>query len=316
MKNTILMFCCLLVCSVSVAQEKTVNKSFTNIKSIRLNTASGDIVLKKGSGNDIKVLVKYTYSDEDYKVLMEQNGTRLTLKEEFGRGNHSGNSTWTLEVPDNIDLNVNTGSGDLTADQLAMELRSNSGSGNVMLTAVKGEIDINTGSGDYELDKVEGEVTLNTGSGDVRASNGTGNYSFNTGSGNIKVDQLKGDFNLNTGSGNVRAENLTITASSSFNTGSGNANVVLSGPLDHNISVNSGSGDAKLNFGGNAISGEVIMTANKSGGEIVAPFKFDKEETIEDDNGRNARIRKTAKLGNKNIQIKVGTGSGTAEIVK
>ena len=57
------------------------------------------------------------------------------------------------------------------------------------------------------------------------------------------------------------------------------------------------------------------MTAGERSGNIIAPFKFDKEEVIE--NGSNSKtIRKTAKLGNQSISIRVGTGSGTAEITK
>lgn len=314
MKNFLLSAAFLFVCAVVFAQEQTINKSFSNIKDIRLTTASGNITLKKGSGADVKVTVKHNYNNEDYKAILEQNGSRLTLKEEFGRGSFSGSSNWTLELPDNLDINANTGSGDIDVNGLSIEIKANSGSGDITLTSVNGEIDFNTGSGNMTLENVAGEVSLNTGSGDVRANKGKGNYQFNAGSGDIRVADLSGDFRINTGSGDVNAKSLAITGSSSFNTGSGNATVVLNGALNNDISVNSGSGDATLNFSGNAIAGEVTMTANKRNGEIVAPFKFDKEEEIED--GNSTRIRKTAKLGNKDIQIKVGTGSGTAGIVK
>jgi hypothetical protein len=56
------------------------------------------------------------------------------------------------------------------------------------------------------------------------------------------------------------------------------------------------------------------MKANKRNGEIAAPFDFDKVEEI--DNGNNTTIKKTAKIGSKNIDIKVATGSGTARISK
>jgi myo-inositol-hexaphosphate 3-phosphohydrolase len=80
--------------------------------------------------------------------------------------------------------------------------------------------------------------------------------------------------------------------------------------------VNSGSGDATLDFGGNKIEGKVIMTANKKNGKIVAPFTFDKTEEVDNGNNDNVRIRKTVQLGTNDIEIKVGTGSGTAEIKK
>jgi DUF4097 and DUF4098 domain-containing protein YvlB len=295
-----------------VAQDKNVEKEFSNIKTIRLTTASGDITLKKSSNNDVRVSVKYSYDDDEFTPVFEEKDGRLIIKEEFSRGSHSGSSSWTLEVPDNLNLSVNSGSGDFLMEGVNSEVKCNLGSGDITIASVKAELDFNTGSGNIDLSQVEGEVSVNTGSGDIKARQGSGDFSFNAGSGNIKLDDLRGDFSVNTGSGDIRA-NVTLAGSSKFNSGSGNTTVKLNGDLNNDISVNSGSGDATLNFNGNPINGEVVMTANKRGGNIVAPFKFDKEETLEDGNS-STRIQKTARLGNKDIRIKVGTGSGTAEI--
>jgi hypothetical protein len=305
----------LLIAFVSYGQDQTVTKTFKGIKTIRLSTASGDITLKKGSGSDVSVLLKHTYNKDEFEPVFEENSGRLTIEERFDRGSHSGHSNWTLEIPDNLDVKINTGSGNITIDGLNIELRSNTGSGDVLITSVKGDLDFNTGSGDIEIEKGEGEIRLNTGSGNIRANGGTGIYSFNAGSGNIRLENLNGELRVNTGSGNINAKAIAVNGSSSFNTGSGTANVTLGAALNHSISVNSGSGSSTLNFNGNPISGEVVMTANKRGGEIIAPFKFDKEEVIED-GGNNERIEKTAKIGTKDIRIRVGTGSGKAEITK
>lgn len=316
MKHSIILTALLFVC-VSVFAQKTIDKTFSGIKTIKLNTGSGSIDIKKGNSADVRVILKYTYSDDDFTPVLEQNSSRLTLREEFGRGNNSGSSYWTLEVPNNISISSNTGSGDMTVGDLEIDLRSNSGSGNVDLINVKGMLDFNTGSGNVEIQGATGELSVNTGSGTIRASKGSGEYSFNAGSGTIVLDDIKGEFKVNVGSGNIRSKAISLTGSSSFNSGSGDVSVTLASSLDYNINVNSGSGDASLNFNGNEISGEVIMTANKRNGNIVAPFKFDKEETIGDnDRNDNERVQKTAKIGSKNIQIKVGTGSGTAEITK
>ncbi len=183
------------------------------------------------------------------------------------------------------------------------------------ITSVKGKIDFNTGSGNIDVKDTDGNISLNTGSGDINATDGLGKFSSNAGSGNIRLDKLKGNLAMNTGSGDIQAENISIDAPGKFNTGSGDATVSLAGELNHDISVNSGPGDATLKFNGAPISGEVIMTANERNGDIVAPFKFDKEETIEDKHS-SPRIRKTAKLGSGDITIKIGTGSGTAAITK
>jgi hypothetical protein len=49
MKNSIFAVLMLMVVTVAVAQEKTKNQTFKNIKNIRLSTASGDITIKKSS---------------------------------------------------------------------------------------------------------------------------------------------------------------------------------------------------------------------------------------------------------------------------
>lgn len=121
---------------------------------------------------------------------------------------------------------------------------------------------------------------------------------------------------LNVGSGNISANEIVLKGKSMFNTGSGDASVVLASSPQYNISVNSGSGDATLDFNKNKMDGTLIMTANKKNGKITAPFSFDKTEELDDDNNNQVRIRKTAKLGEKDIQIKISTGSGTAEVKK
>jgi hypothetical protein len=315
MKHSLLVITLLIVSTFVFGQEKTIDKTFIGIKRIRLSTASGDIDIKRSANTDVKVVVKYSFDDDSFRPIFEQSASKLTLKEDFSQGSHSGSSSWILEVPNGISVDINTGSGDLTVADLDIEIRTNSGSGNIDITKVKGNLDFNTGSGDFELQETSGELRINTGSGTIRAGKCEGELSFNAGSGNINLDQIKGDISANVGSGNIRSKATTLTSSSHFNSGSGDVTITLASALEYGISVNSGSGNATLNLAGTAANGELVMEANKRNGTIVAPFKFDKEETIDDDRS-NEKIRKTAKLGNKDIKIRVGTGSGTAEVTK
>ena len=305
----------LIVCAASFAQEKQVSRTFSGIKKIRMSTASGSCYVKKGSGTEVKVELKHTYSSGEYNPVIEQEGTTLIVKEEFERGSHSGHSTWTLTLPDNMDMKFNTGSGNFDAENIALEGKLNLGSGDVDLRTLKGDLQINTGSGGITLNGVSGESDSNTGSGSIELSKSEGEFGMNAGSGSIRLSEVKGILSANVGSGRIRAGDITLTGRGSFNSGSGDVTVALASAPNYNISVNSGSGDATLDFKGNKIDGTVIMTANKRNGRIVAPFEFDKTEEI-DDEGNNVRIRKTKKFGNKDIEIRVSTGSGTASITK
>jgi hypothetical protein len=110
----------------------------------------------------------------------------------------------------------------------------------------------------------------------------------------------------------VEAENITLKEDGNFNTGSGDVEISLEAALDYDIELNSGSGDAVLDFNGQKIEGTIVMKAKKRGGDIRAPFEFDRVEEIEE--GGDIYIKKTKKLGNKDIDIYVGTGTGNAII--
>ena len=314
MKKMLTLYCLTMVFHLQ-AQEKTINKSFSNVKTIQLSTGSGNITIKKSQGAGVNVSITHSYDSDEFTPVIEQQSGKLIMKEKFSEGNHSGNSAWTIAVPDNVSLNLNSGSGAVTMAGVSTDVKSNLGSGNVSISSVRGELAFNTGSGDINLYDTQGDFAFNTGSGDIRADGGKGNFRLNAGSGDIDLVGLSGTFDCNTGSVKLESKNVTLEGPGKFNSGSGDAIVALSGQLNHSIDVASGSGDAKLRFNGTPIGGQVIMTANKHNGKIVAPFDFDSEETIENNNS-SPRIRKTARLGSQDIQIKVSTGSGTAEISK
>lgn len=313
-QKSILVFLFIIV--VLVANGQDINKTFSGIKKIRLNTSSGDIVLAKGSSNEVQVKVTFTYGSDEYQPVFEQSGSMLTLKEDFHKQSVSGKSTWTLTIPDGLELRASSGSGNVEANDLKMTISANTGSGNYTWKNVSGDSDINTGSGDIELDAYQGDIDLNTGSGNIALTKTSGDVHANTGSGNISMTNVKGGVSANTGSGNIKAQEMNFTSKGSFNTGSGRVLLVLSSPLTQNLSLNSGSGDAVLDCKGTKLEGKLVMTTSKKHGDIKAPFTFDKTEEVNDWGNDNTQIRKTVQLGSSNVEIKISTGSGTAEVRK
>jgi hypothetical protein len=306
----------LVFAALTVAGQK-MNKTFTGIKKISLSTAAGNCKLIKGKVNEVQVSVSYTYPSNDYQPIMEQTGSTLELKEDFqNRNSHSGNSSWELIIPDNLDISFSSGSGNFEASDLAVKISGNTGSGSYTWKSITGNSDINTGSGDISIDDFHGDIDLNTGSGDVDILKSEGDLHANSGSGKINLLGVKGKLSANVGSGNITGKELVLTGKGLFNSGSGDVSIKLATVPAYAISVNSGSGDATLDFNGNKMEGKIIMTVNKKHGKIVAPFPFDKTEELNDDGDDNIRIRKTAQLGTKDIEIKISSGSGTAEVIK
>ena len=182
-----LTLCCLTMVFHLQAQEKTINKSFSNVKTIQLSTGSGNITIKKSQGAGVNVSITHSYDSDEFTPVIEQQSGKLIMKEKFSEGNHSGNSAWTIAVPDNVSLNLNSGSGAVTMAGVSTDVKSNLGSGNVSISSVRGELAFNTGSGDINLYDTQGDFAFNTGSGDIRADGGKGNFRLNAGSGDIDL---------------------------------------------------------------------------------------------------------------------------------
>jgi Putative adhesin len=296
--------------------QTSVNKSFNGVKKIRMTTASGSCKIQKSTDASVKVDLQYSYDTDDYEPRMELEGDRLVIKENFNGNNHHGNAKWSLAIPDGITITFTTGSGDLEASGLTIDLNATTGSGDLIFTNLKGEVQSTTGSGNVELTNFSGDIRANTGSGDMQVQNSSGDISLNCGSGDLKLNDNKATFSANTGSGRIVARNLVVQGASKFNTGSGDAEIVLAATPAFDLSVNSGSGDAEVNFNGNEIKGEIVMKASKRHGNIIAPFEFDKTEEIDNNYGDNVTIKKTVVKGNGTNRISIGTGSGNAVLKK
>jgi len=297
-----------VVTLTSYAQQ--IDQNFSGITEIEISTGSSDCIVKKGTGNEVNVKLHHDRGN-NFKPTVKQSGSKLSIREN-NQGSTNGDATWTLSVPDGLELKFNTGSGDFQASDLDIELSLNAGSGDYQLENLTGSIKSNAGSGDLELESFDGELKANVGSGDLSVSKISGEIHLNAGSGDIELMDASAEIHANVGSGDIEADNIILAGEGNFNSGSGDVQVTLKESLKHDISVNSGSGDAALDFDGYTIDGVVIMTANKRHGEISAPFPFDKEEEI--DHGDQTTIRKTAKLGSGNVEIKIGTGTGEASI--
>src|SRR5215208_43656 len=137
---------------------------------------------------------------EDIQLIAERHGNVVEVRAEIPEhrvgfvlhDNYRGLDL-VLEVPDDIALDVEDGSGDLEIRGVGdIELRD--GSGDIELTDV-GSVRVEDGSGELKIRNVRGDVTISDGSGriDVRTVSGTVTVRTD-GSGSIDVSDVGGDF--------------------------------------------------------------------------------------------------------------------------
>ncbi|NIO49755.1 MAG: DUF4097 family beta strand repeat protein [Candidatus Aminicenantes bacterium] len=279
------------------APEEKVEKTFSKKDEIRFKLVLGDCQLKKSADSRIHVHLVYSYEpDMSYEPRIKERGDTLYLEEKMRGNNPKGYSTWTVEVPDDIEIDFKSATGNLAVE------------------GVKIEVDGNTGTGDIQFNKVKGEYDVSTGTGNIEVYESQGEFDVSSGTGRVKIKNSKGNFDASSGTGSVKAEGLTIDVDGDFSSGTGDAEVSFPDGTDFELTVSSGTNDAILNMNGKQFKGYFEFTCHARRGRIVCPVKFDKEEEFEG-NGQTY-FRKSFTKGKDVPKIYIKTGTGKARLNK
>lgn len=291
--NQLVLFAILFAALPTLISAQNLDKSYKNVEFLEVSSLTGDITIKKGNTSEVQV--KGEWNDDKIKVDIDYDGKTLTIKEKKRRDNLNGTtSNWVLMIPDNLDVGVNSGTGDLVISGVKADLDANSGTGDISVEDMEGRFDINSGTGGLEIDNAKGKFDLNSGTSYVRVTNSEGKFEANSGTGNVEFRKVK------------------PTGNSTLNSGTGNVEFIVNGGVEADITLNSGTGNAVLDFAGNKIEGDFEMKCGINSGRIVAPFDFDSEQRI--GNRNNGHIEKAAKIGKATYDLEISTGTGTAKV--
>lgn len=280
--------------NTSVFAQKEITRDFEKRETIKLKLALGSLVINKSSDDQIHVFLEHTFDDDNFEAIFKERNRSLQIKEKFYGGNPKGYSKWELSVPDGVEIDFQTGTGDLTIEGVNIKIEGN------------------TGTGDIEVIDSKGKYKLSTGTGEILVSLSEGDFNVNAGTGRVYIEDSTGDFHANSGTGGVEAENITLLDDGIFNSGTGSAYVKAPKGDDFVLTVNSGTGDAVLDMDGQKLQGYFELSTNKKRGRIKSSVKFDKEE--EYGNGEEVTIKKSLTAGKKSPEYRINTGTGKAEL--
>lgn len=307
--------------------EQEIRKTFKDKTTVNIETFSGDCVVKKGPGGEIKVHFVHSYSDTTFKPTFLEEGSTLVLKEKLHLSG-SGDSTWNLTVPEKTNIKFKSISGNFSAAGLKSNISAKSVSGDIEardcrgklsfasvsgdmdVENLSGEINIKSVSSDLEVKKLSGEINIKSASGDIEAEKLAGAIAVKVASGDIEIEDSQGGFNVKTASGDIDISGVIIKKESYFKVASGDVYVKLAGSAAHNLTVASASGDAVLNYNGHPIKGYFEFKAIDDSGRIISPFAFDKEE--EEEKWGKKYFIKSFKRKSDTPKILIHTASGKA----
>lgn len=190
--------------------EKSFQVGFDAALDVRI--ASGKVEIQQGKAGTIVVRGR----GDTENLLVEQHGstvwvssqprsTQISKRIHFG----VGRSVYlSIEIPENIDIDVNVASADVECDPTPARLNVNSASGDIRF-ADAGELTVKTASGDVHGHSVSGKLNFVSASGDLHIETVGDRGSISTASGNIRIGDASGPITTSTMSGDVNVGRFT-----------------------------------------------------------------------------------------------------------
>ena len=244
--------------------------------SLDVRTGSGNIRVRQGDASSVVIHAEirsghgdWGASDAEARIHeieqhppIEQEGNTIHIGHTHDSELYRNISiSYEIRTPAQTRLEAQTGSGDLAATGIELEITGRTGSGNIRVEDTGGQAELSAGSGDVQLrnarggarissgsgnvtgENVAGPVTASSGSGTVRLElTGAGDVEASSGSGNIVLRGVKGTVRAHTGSGDIEARGEQ-RGEWHLRTGSGNVSVELPPGAGFELDAHSGSGN-------------------------------------------------------------------------
>jgi DUF4097 and DUF4098 domain-containing protein YvlB len=240
------------------AEEWTKSYTVSGRPQVRVDTNDGAVrIYTAGDSKQVDLRVEYAGYElsKNLHIDSRQNGDSVEINARttghwgFSWGGNHRNIRIEVRMPQNADLQIDTGDGSVETQALNGRLKIHTGDGSVKSQAVAGNVDIDTGDGSITLDGAKGDIRLHTGDGHIEARNLDGNVDANSGDGHVIIDGRLDALSVKTGDGSIDARvepGSKLSQGWSIRTGDGSVNVVLPPDLQANIDASTNDGHISL----------------------------------------------------------------------
>ncbi|MFT5756098.1 MAG: DUF4097 and DUF4098 domain-containing protein YvlB [Alteromonadaceae bacterium] len=241
---------CIVVASASNADfhnQRQLTLSASDINALHIESGAGSLIVRGKEG-----LTEIQLSADIYTSASDRNNFELTLKKSGNKaylianiprsfGSWIGSSPHidvVVDVPQQLMLAINDGSGDIKISDLNAFIEIKDGSGDLSINDINANIEIDDGSGDLSINDIVGNIDINDGSGELSVTNIVGNVNIVDNSGEMVLKNITGNLAIEDGSGGIYVQK--ITGSVGIEDDSGDLIVRQVGGV---VTIEDGSGD-------------------------------------------------------------------------
>ncbi len=213
-------------------------------------------------------------------------------------GNIKTKGSYTLHVPANYNVNLNTAGGEISANGLTGTIKADTSGGDLKFTNLHGPINAETSGGRVDVESCEGAIDVETSGGSIRAMGGKGSLRAHTSGGMVAVGNFAGDANVETSGGRLKLENIggKITGETS----GGSITAVLASPVPGDVKLETSAGAIEV-----AAATNVALTvdAETSAGEVMTTLPFTTTHS------GHESLKGTINGGGKLLRLRTSAGS-------
>jgi DUF4097 and DUF4098 domain-containing protein YvlB len=196
----------------------------------------------KRLAEEIEVMVKDYDSRIEIKTGYAPRKSRGFFKRLFSSdGNRSARVDYHILVPEEIELNIHSTSGDVIISDISGEVGVHATSGDLLTKRIKGNLDLQTTSGDVEIFEVGGDVAVRGTSSDLEISDIKGDVEISSTSGETSVQDITGSVKIDKTSGDIYLERIK----GDIQTSSSSGDLVID-QIEGGLDLQTSSGDIEV----------------------------------------------------------------------
>ncbi len=291
---------------------------------LKIGTSDGNVTVKPGTGNEIKVyyiarkngkLLKIDRQELEKEVTVQVNHTgnslEITVTHDWKNSFWNNNQIdvgFNIVVPVATACTLHTSDGNITLEGLTSEQECKTSDGNVSISSIRGRTTGITSDGNVSLEDIDGDVNVHTSDGNISLGHIKGNVQSGTSDGNISLNVITGDVQSVTSDGSIKLNQ--VTGSASARTSDGHITF-----QDFSGSLTAVTSDG--NITGNVVSLKDKLSVRTSGGNIdlTLPDHLGLDLNIHGESINVPLVNFTGKSEEKSIQGQIN-GGGIQVIVE
>lgn len=242
------------------AEDITKSFAVTGRPNVRVETNDGSVRVTSGPTKQVEFHVEYQGYElgKSLRVDTQQNGDTVELIArvtghwgiQFNWGRNSRRLHIEVRMPQDGDVQVETGDGAVEASSINGTVNVHTGDGAVHANSLNGTIDLHTSDGGITVDTLKGNIRLRTGDGSVEARDLDGSVEADSGDGHIRLAGRFEALNVKTGDGSVDTHvqpGSKMSAAWTLRTGDGSVDIAL--PSDFQANIDATTGDGHISLG-------------------------------------------------------------------